>query len=63
MSTAWVQFFGTERVLFGTNAPFDAKGGSHFIPATTSDVKGAAPDQAARAAIFEGDVRKVLMID
>jgi uncharacterized protein len=63
VSTAWVQFFGTERVLFGTNAPFDAKGGSHFIPATISDVEGAAPDQAARAAIFQGNARKVLRID
>lgn len=58
-----VRFFGHDHVLFGTDTPFDARGGSHFIPATISDVEGAVPDQAARAVIFEGNARKILGID
>jgi aminocarboxymuconate-semialdehyde decarboxylase len=57
-----VDFFGPERVLFGTDTPFDTKGGSHFIPVTISDVEGAVPDEAARAAIFEGNARRILRI-
>src|SRR5207245_7032931 len=47
-----VDFFGPDRVLFGTNAPFDAEGGAYFIPTTISDVEGAVEDEAARAAVF-----------
>jgi len=57
-----VRFFGADRVLFGTDTPFDLKGGSHFIPATISDVETAAPDQVAQAAIFEGNARKIFRI-
>ncbi len=57
-----VDFFGPERVLLGTDAPFDTKGGSHFIPVTISGVEGAVPDEAARAAIFEGNARRILRI-
>ena len=56
------RFFGTNHVLFGTDTPFDGSGGSHFIPATISDVEHAVSDQAARAAIFEGNARKILRI-
>jgi predicted TIM-barrel fold metal-dependent hydrolase len=58
-----VDFFGAERVLFGTDTPMDTKGGSHFIPATISDVEGAVADEAVRAAIFEGNARRILGID
>ena len=57
-----VDFFGSDRVLFGTDTPFDTKGGSHFIPVTISDVEGAVHDEAARAAIFEGNARRILGI-
>lgn len=57
-----VDFFGIDHVLFGTDAPFDAKGGSHFIPVTISDVEGAVQDEAARAAIFGGNAHIVLGI-
>jgi uncharacterized protein len=58
-----VDFFGAERVLFGTDTPMDTKGGSHFIPATISDVEGAVADEAVWAAIFEGNARRILGID
>jgi aminocarboxymuconate-semialdehyde decarboxylase len=57
-----VDFFGTDHVLFGTDTPFDTKGGAHFIPVTIADVEGAVKDEEARAAIFEGNARKVLGI-
>ncbi len=57
-----VDFFGAGHVLFGTDAPFDTRGGAYFIPATISDVEGAAPDDATRKAIFEGNAHRVLKI-
>ncbi|MGA7913329.1 MAG: amidohydrolase family protein [Candidatus Dormiibacterota bacterium] len=57
-----VDFFGTDHVLFGTDTPFDTKGGSHFIPATIADVEGAVQDREARAAIFADNARNGLGI-
>ena len=36
-----VAFFGSDRVLFGTDTPFDTKDGSYFMQVTISDVEGA----------------------
>jgi predicted TIM-barrel fold metal-dependent hydrolase len=47
-----IDFFGADRVLFGTDAPFDTEGGSRFIPATIADVEVAAQDRADRERIF-----------
>lgn len=58
-----VDFFGSDRVLFGTDAPFDTEGGSYFIPATISDVDGAVQDESARAAIFAGNATRVLGVE
>lgn len=55
-----VDFFGPERVLFGTDTPFDTQGGAHFIPSTIADVERAAPREDARAAIFADNARRVL---
>jgi predicted TIM-barrel fold metal-dependent hydrolase len=55
-----IDFFGPERVLFGTDAPFDMRGGSHFIPATISDIEGTVEDESARAALFEGNTKRLL---
>lgn len=55
-----VDFFGADRVLFGTDTPFDAQGGSHFIPVTISDVEGAVSGDADREAVFAGNARRVL---
>ena len=57
-----VDFFGSDRVLFGTDTPLDTEDGSHFIPVTISDVEGAVHDEAARATIFEGNARRILGI-
>jgi aminocarboxymuconate-semialdehyde decarboxylase len=58
-----VDFFGPERVLFGTDAPFDAQGGSYFIPTTLADIEGAIGKETERSAIFEGNASRVLGIE
>lgn len=58
-----VDFFGSERVLFGTDSPFDTKAGSHFIPITISDVEEAVRDESARAAIFEGNISRIISLN
>jgi aminocarboxymuconate-semialdehyde decarboxylase len=55
-------FFGPDRVLFGTDTPFDAQAGAYFIPRTIADVNGATDSAADRDAIFEGNARRVLGI-
>jgi predicted TIM-barrel fold metal-dependent hydrolase len=55
-----LDFFGPERVLFGTDVPLDGQAGSRFIPATIADVEAAAGDEDVRAAIFEGNARRLL---
>ena len=58
-----VDFFGPDHVMFGSDAPFDTKGGSHFIPATISDVEGAVADDAARVMIFHDNAKRILRIE
>jgi aminocarboxymuconate-semialdehyde decarboxylase len=56
------EFFGPEQVLFGTDAPFDTKGGAYFIPATISDIEAVTEDATVRSQIFERNARRVLGI-
>jgi aminocarboxymuconate-semialdehyde decarboxylase len=58
-----VDFFGADRVLFSSDAPFDGQAGSYFIPRTTSDVEAAIETAAERVAIFEGNAERLLGID
>jgi aminocarboxymuconate-semialdehyde decarboxylase len=58
-----VDFFGPDRVLFGTDTPFDAQAGSYFIPRTTADVEGAIEADAIRDAIFGSNARRILNIE
>ncbi|HXO07903.1 MAG TPA: amidohydrolase family protein, partial [Solirubrobacteraceae bacterium] len=55
-----VEFFGPDRVMFGSDAPFDTKGGSYFIPRTVSDVEAAVADQTERAMIFHDNAQRIL---
>lgn len=55
-------FFGRDRVLFASDAPFDAQAGSHFVPRTTADVEGAIETATDRDAIFQGNAQRVLRI-
>ena len=58
-----VDFFGPERVPFGTDARFDAQEGSYFIPRTITEIEGAIDNETERSAIFEGNAGKVLGIE
>ena len=58
-----VGFFGPERVLFGTDAPFDAQAGAYFIPRTIADIEGAIETETQQRAIFEGNASKLLGIE
>jgi aminocarboxymuconate-semialdehyde decarboxylase len=60
--TCVVDFFGADHVLFGTDTPFDTRGGATFIPATISDVEHAVPDGGARDRIFQGNARRLLRV-
>ncbi len=50
-----IDFFGSDHVLFGTDTPFDMRGGAHFIPTAISDVEESVLDPSAREAIFAGN--------
>jgi aminocarboxymuconate-semialdehyde decarboxylase len=58
-----VDFFGPDRVLFGTDTPFDAQAGAYFIPRTTADIEGAIDSKQDRDAIFEDNARRILGIE
>jgi uncharacterized protein len=58
-----VEFFGPDHVMFGSDAPFDTKGGHHFIPATISDVEQAVADDTERAMVFSGNAKRILGIE
>jgi aminocarboxymuconate-semialdehyde decarboxylase len=55
-----VDFFGADQVLFGTDTPFDTRGGATFIPTTISDVEHAVTVASARDRIFKDNARRVL---
>jgi uncharacterized protein len=56
-----VEFFGPDRVMFGSDAPFDTKGGSYFIPRTMADIEQAVAGESERAMIFELNAERILM--
>jgi predicted TIM-barrel fold metal-dependent hydrolase len=42
-----VHSLGSDRVLFGTDTPFDTKDGSHFMQVTISDIEAPARRSSA----------------
>jgi uncharacterized protein len=58
-----LEFFAPDRVLFGSDAPFDTEGGSYFIPRTISDIEDAVDDASVRSAIFQGNANRILGTD
>jgi predicted TIM-barrel fold metal-dependent hydrolase len=57
-----VEFFGAERVLFGTDTPFNTRVGGHLIRATISGVEAAVSDPTLQSEIFQGNAWRVLGI-
>ena len=55
-----IDFFGAERVLFGTDCPFDPEGGPMFIRDTIAALDGLSLPEADRDAIYFGNALKML---
>lgn len=55
-----VDFYGAGRVLYGSDFPFDNQGGRLFIQNAIDAVNGAGFDEDEKAAIFEGNARRLL---
>lgn len=56
-------FFGTERCLFATDAPFDAEGGQGLIRDTIAAVEALEVSHSERERIFHGNARRLLRLD
>ena len=55
-----LKFFGPERVLFGSDMPFDPEKGTAYIRWTTEIIDGLDISPAERQAIYEGNARRLL---
>ena len=55
-------FFGAERVLFGTDMPFDPEKGPGFIRDTIEAMEGMRATAAEKAKIYEGNARRMLRL-
>ena len=55
-------FFGAERVLFGTDMPFDPEKGPGFIRDTIAAMEKMRATDAERIAIYEGNARRLLRL-
>ena len=55
-------FFGAERILFGTDMPFDPERGPGFIRDTIAAMDRMRATDAERAAIYEGNARRLLRL-
>jgi predicted TIM-barrel fold metal-dependent hydrolase len=57
-----LDFFGADRVLFGTDSPFDKEGGSANIRSTIDMIDALSLTQEERYAIYEGNARRLLKL-
>src|SRR5438552_239016 len=55
-------FFGAERVLFGTDMPFDPEKGPGFIRDTIGAMERMRATPAEKAKIYEGNARRMLRL-
>ena len=55
-------FFGMDRVLFGTDMPFDPEKGTMFIRETIRAVESITIAPADREKIYEGNARRLLKL-
>jgi aminocarboxymuconate-semialdehyde decarboxylase len=56
-------FFGTDRCLFATDAPFDAEGGRGLIRDTIAAVEALEVSKDERERILHGNARRLLRLD
>jgi aminocarboxymuconate-semialdehyde decarboxylase len=57
-----VEFFGSERVLFGSDYPFDGQAGVMYIDRALAAVDEAGFEPSVRDAILAGNVRRLLRL-
>jgi uncharacterized protein len=57
-----VAFFGPERVLFGTDMPFDPEGGPGFIRDTIASIERMRITDEQKRMIYEGNARRLLRL-
>jgi predicted TIM-barrel fold metal-dependent hydrolase len=57
------EFLGPERLLFGTDAPFDGTGGEDFTRDTLFSIAALAVPPAQKAAILAENARRLLKLD
>ncbi len=57
-----VAFFGAERVLFGTDMPFDPEGGPGFVRDTIASIDRMRISDQERQLIYEGNARRLLRL-
>lgn len=58
-----LEFFGPDRSLFATDAPFDPEGGSYLIRETMVAVDGLEIDGETRAKIYGGNLKKLIKME
>ncbi|CAN0383473.1 unnamed protein product [Phaeothamnion confervicola] len=56
-------FFGTQRAVFATDAPFDPDGGVHLVKRTIAAVEALPITAAEKAQIFDGNPRRLFGLD
>ena len=54
-----LKFFGTDRVVFASDAPFDPEGGSMYIRETIKVIDGLDMDEADRQRIYYGNAERL----
>ncbi len=57
-----LKFFGPERILFGSDSPFDPEKGSAYIRWTIEIIDSLEISSADRQAIYEGNARRLLKL-
>lgn len=57
-----LDFFGAERVLFGTDMPFDPEGGNGFVRDTIASIEQLNLPEHERQLIYEGNARRLLKL-
>jgi uncharacterized protein len=57
-----MDFFGPERVLFGTDTPFDATGGQYFTQETLRAIGDIQMPPQTRAALLNGNAKRILKV-
>lgn len=57
-----VDFFGVDRVLWGSDMPFDREGGSLYIRLSIEALEATALSPQAKSAIYEGNARRILKL-